>query len=46
MQVTCFIFLWKFIEMFWSYKNCQKIGVRRGLGGVRRKKFACPDNPG
>ena len=30
-QLTCFIFLLKFMEMLWSYKKCQKIGVGREL---------------
>ena len=39
MQLTCFIFLLKVIEMLWGYKKCQKIGVGRGLGQVRIKNF-------
>ena len=31
-QLTCFIFLLKFLQVLWSYKKCQKIGVERGLG--------------
>ena len=39
MQLTCSIFLLKFIEMFWSYKKCQKIGDGRALSHVRRKNL-------
>ena len=33
------MFLLKFIEMFWSYKKCQKAGVGRKLGRVRIKNL-------
>ena len=36
-QLTCFIFLLKFLELLWSYNKCQKIGVGRGLDRVRIK---------
>ena len=36
-QLTLFICLLKFMEMLWSYKKCQKIGVGRGLGRVGMK---------
>ena len=38
-QLTCFIFLLKFIEMLSSYKKCQKFGVTSGLGRVRAKNL-------
>ena len=38
-QLACFMFLLKFIEMLWSYKKSQKIGVGRGLGRVRTKNL-------
>ena len=38
-QQTFSIFLLKFIEMLWSYKKCQKIGVGRGLGQVMIKSL-------
>ena len=39
MQLTCFKFLLKFIEMLCSYKKCSKIGVGRGLGQVTTKNL-------
>ena len=36
-KLICFIFSLKFIEMLWSYKACQKIGVRSRQGRVRTK---------
>ena len=38
-QLTCFIFLLKFIEMYWSHKKAQEIGVGRGLGRVKIKNL-------
>ena len=37
MQLTCFMFLLKFMEMLWSYEKCQKIGVGKEMGQVRFK---------
>ena len=31
--------------MLWGYKKCQKIGVRRGLGGVRTKNLLAQTIP-
>ena len=39
MQLTSFVFLLKFVEMIWSHKKCQKVGVGMGLGQVRTKKL-------
>ena len=33
-QLTCFMFLLKIEEMFWSYRKCAKIEVWRKLGRV------------
>ena len=38
-QLTWFIFLLKFIEMLWSYKKFQKIGVGRELDRIRTKNL-------
>ena len=38
-QLTCFTILMKFLEMIWSYKECQKVVVGRGMGRVRTKKL-------
>ena len=37
MHLTCFIFFLKFIEMLWSFKKYQKIGIGRGLARLRTK---------
>ena len=38
-QLTCFLFLLKFIEMLWSYQKCLKNWVRRRLGWVSIKNL-------
>ena len=45
MQLACFIFLLKFVEMLWSYKKCQKIGVGRALSRVRAKNLLAQTIP-
>ena len=45
-QLTCFIFLLKFIEMFCNYKKCQKIIVGRRLSRVRIKNLYSQTIPG
>ena len=44
-QLTCFIFLLKLIEMLWTSKKCQTIGVARELGWVRTKNLLVQINP-
>ena len=41
----CFIFLLKFVEMLWSYKNCQKNWSWKGLGWVRIKNLLAQTIP-
>ena len=35
----------RFMEMLWSYKKCQKIGVGRGLGRVRANNLLARITP-